>query len=193
MTYENDALACCGNGLKPIDCGYRHETYIGDDDGLIAAIGIGEQVTVGDVIDIVATLNDGLNGFDKLGCPLLHGMDVEECHGAWLVVYHVVIGKVNKEIVVWASPLKEGLATFDVTAEGWHGVPLRIVRGHIHAGIKAPAWPWLILGGIAGAVEEYVVDARDEHEIEVRLALRKRGAEVLCEPGEGLARDMFFP
>ena len=58
---------------------------------------------------------------------------------------------------------------------------------HVDGGIELPARPCGILRRIGGAVEEDVVHTGYEHQVEVGLHLRQRGAEVLGEPGERLA------
>ena len=146
------------------------------------------HVAVADVVHVITTADDGLDGVDEFRCTLLHAMDVEQRHCAWLVVNHVVERKVNQEVVVGVAPLKERLATLDILAECGHRVPLRVVRSHIHARIETPAGPFGFFGRIAGTMEEYVVHSRHEHQVEVGLALAQRCAEMFGKPCEGLAR-----
>ena len=41
-------------------------------------------------------------------------------------------------------------------------------------------------------MEIHVVDAAGKHQVDVWLALRERGAEMFCKPGEGLAAGQTF-
>ena len=111
----------CGEGLdkhvlpslfgdlqKATKGGKGHKTDIGHNDGGIAASHIIlHEIAVGDVIDIVTILDDGLDGLDELGGTLFHRVNIEKCDSAWLVVYHVVIRKIDKHIVVGFAPLEE--------------------------------------------------------------------------------------
>ena len=105
---------------------------------------------------------------------------------------HVVVGQIDKQVVVGFTPLQETLATGDVCAESRHGVPLRVLRTHIDGGVELPRGPWIVLRRVAGSVEKHVIDAGHEHQVEVGFALTERRAEMFGEPGEGLARDKAF-
>ena len=99
----------------------------------------------------------------------------------------VVDRQIDEEIVVGLPHLKKALTTGDVVEEGRGIAPDGVGGRHVHRGVELPPGPRIILGAIAGAVEEHVVDARDEHQVHVGLALREAGAEMLGEPGERLA------
>ena len=61
---------------------------------------------------------------------------------------------------------------------------------HVDRSIELPSRPRVILWRITGAVEEHVVDAGAEHQIDVGFELRERRAEMLRQPGEGLTRGV---
>ena len=193
-TGEDDLPALLGYLQEAFQGGKGHEMDIGDDDGGIPTSDLVlSQESVGDVIHIVAALDDGLHSLDELGRTLRHAVDVEERHRAGLVVEHVVVRQIHEHVVVGLAPLKERLASLHVLGESGHRRPPIIIGSHIDTGIKPPSGPRLVLGRIAGTMENDVVDTRQEHEVEVGLALGERRAEMLGEPSEGLGRRESLP
>ena len=76
-----------------------------------------EKIAVGNVVHVVAMLDDALDSFNKLRSTFIHGMNVEEGDAIWLFVNHVVEWQINEKVVVGLSPLQERLAALDVLAE----------------------------------------------------------------------------
>ena len=105
---------------------------------------------------------------------------------------HVSYRQINQEIVVWLSPLQIGLAVGDVLHQFRSIAPDAVGRTHIHRSIELPAWPWIVLRRIGGAMEEHVVYAGAEHQVHIRFHLAQGCAEVLGEPGEGFAGCIFL-
>ena len=126
---------------------------------------------------------------DELRCAALHRVDVEESEAVGLFIYHVVVREVDKQVVVGLAPLQERLASLYVLRECRHVAPLAVGRGHVDRCVEAPSWPLGFAWRIARAVEEHMVHSRDEQQVEVGLALRERGAEMLCEPCERFGRS----
>ena len=90
---------------------------------------------------------------------------------ARVLLPHVAHGQVYQEVVVGLSLLQEALATLHILHKIRCIAPDGVRRTHVDAGIELPARPWVILGRIAGAMEEHVVHAGTEHQVEVGLEL----------------------
>ena len=179
-----------------------HVAAAGNDEGFVAGSGgsfysavhhlATHQQTLGDIVAIEASLIDVEDGLDKLRRQFAHSMD-GELHEQLLGILlpHIANGQIDQEVVVGLSPLKETLAALHILHELGRITPDGVRRAHVDRGIELPAWPWIVLGRIAGAVEEHTVHTGTEHQVEVGLKLRKRCAEMLREPREGLAaREM---
>ena len=105
----------------------RHELNVWDDDGRVVTCILHfqtiarwfriEEIAVGNVVHVVAMLDDALDGFNKLRSTFIHGMNVEQSDAIWLFIYHVIEWQINEKVVVGLSPLQERLAALDVLAE----------------------------------------------------------------------------
>ena len=187
--------------LHGLDMGFhllRHVAAAGNDEGLVAGSGgclystihhlAAHQQALGDIVAIEAGLIDVEDGLDKLRCQFAHSMD-GELHEQLLGVLlpHITDGQIDQEVVVGLSPLEETLAALHILHEFGCITPDGVRGAHVDRGIELPAWPWVVLGRIASAVEEHTVHAGTKHQVEVGLKLRERCAEMLREPREGLA------
>ena len=88
--------------------------------------------------------------------------------------------QIDQEVVVGLAHLQETLTPFYVLHEEGSVAPDAVGRTHVDGSIELPPWPWVVLGGIAGAMEEDMIDTCSKHQVEVGFHLRQRGAEVLC-------------
>ena len=114
---------------------------------------------------------------EQLACILLPG---------------VAHGQQHEEIVVGLSPLQEALATLHILHEVRSIAPDAVRRTHVDAGVELPTGPLVVTRAVARAMEEHVVHAGAEHQVEVGLQLRERGAEMFGKPGKGLAAGVGF-
>ena len=161
---------------------FGHIAAAGNDKALVARASLGDKHTVliadtheqplGDVVAVEACLVDVKDRLDELGSQLAHGVD-GELHEQLTRVFlpHVAHGEVDQEIVVGLSPLQETLATLHVLHEVRSVAPDAVGRAHVDRRIELPSRPFVILGRIAGTVEENVVYSGTEHQVEVGLQL----------------------
>ena len=84
---------------------------------------------------------------------------------------HILDRQDNEEVVVGLAPLQEALATLDIFHQERSVVPDTVRRTHIDGCIKLPSGPRYVLRTIRRAVEEHVVYATGEHQVEVRFHL----------------------
>ena len=105
---------------------------------------------------------------------------------------HITNGQVDQEVVVRLSHLQERLTPFYILHHVGSIAPYRVGGRHVDGGVKLPSRPGVVLRRVACAVEENVVNATSEHQVEVGLHLRQRGAEVLRQPSEGFARGKWL-
>ena len=118
----------------------------------------------------------------------VHGMDVKLHQQFFVALFpHVVDRQIDQEVVVGSSHLQEALTPFYILHQEGGVTPDAVGRTHVNGGIELPSWPRVVLGRVCRAVEEDVVDTSGKHQVEVWLHLRQRGAEVLRQPGKGLA------
>ena len=89
-----------------------------------------------------------------------------------LLLPHVADGQVDKEVVVGLSPLQETLAALYIFHKVRCIPPDAVGRRHVDRGIELPSRPRIILGRIARAVEEHMVYAGTEHQVDIGLKLR---------------------
>ena len=180
-----------------------HDVVARNDDALVSGSGscfnhtilkgTRAEVLVADVVAVESCLVDVENHLDKLRCLLRHTVDVE-LHQPVLGILapHISYRQINQEVIVWLSPLQIGLAVGDVLHQFRSVAPDTVGRTHIHRSIELPAWPWIVLRRIGGAMEEHVVYAGAEHQVHIRFHLAQGCAEVLGEPGEGFAGCIFL-
>lgn len=71
-------------------------------------------------------------------------MDIHRQERLVLVVPDIIYRKIDKEIVVGCSHLKERLAAFDILEHILGVGPHRICRSHVGGSIELPSWPWII-------------------------------------------------
>ena len=103
-------------------------------------------------------------------------------------MHRVDEGCIDEQVVVGLSHLHEALHALDVFHQFGGVAPDTVCRTHVDGGIELPAWPGSLAWRIGGAVEQHVVDARNEELIDLGLHLRQRGTEVLRQPRHRLAR-----
>ena len=195
--------ALCLEGRDVLNHVAWHDVVAWDDDALVSGSGsrfnhtvlkgTRAEILVADVVAVESCLVDVENHLDKLRCLLRHAMDIE-LHQPVLGILapHISYRQINQEIIVWLSPLQIGLAVGDVLHQFRSVAPDAVGRTHIHRSIELPAWPWIVLRRIGGAMEEHVVYAGAEHQVHIRFHLAQGCAEVLGEPGEGFAGCIFL-
>ena len=88
-----------------------------------------------------------------------------------ILLPHIPDGQIDQEVVVGLPPLQETLAALHIFHELGGITPDGVRRAHVYRGIELPAWPGVILGRIAGAVEEHTVHSGTEHQVKVGLEL----------------------
>ena len=169
----------CGNmGLD----GLRHVAAARDNQSAIARTGCCLEHTVfvgnphqqafGDVVAIKAGTVDVEDGLDEFGSQFAHAVD-GELHEQLLRIFlpHVAYRQECEEVVVGLSPLQETLTALYIFHKVGGIAPDGVRGTHVYRGIELPAWPRIVLGRIASAVEEHVVDAGAEHQVKVGLQL----------------------
>ena len=180
-----------------------HDIVAWDDDALVAGTsssfdhtifkGTGAQVFVADVVTVETSLVDVENHLDKFRCFLRHGVDVE-LHQPVLGILapHISYWQIDQKVVVRLSPLQIGLAVGDVLHQFRCIAPDTVGRTHIHRCIELPSWPWVVFRRVGCTMEEHVVHTCAEHEVHIWFHLTQGSAEVLGEPGKGLAGGIFL-
>ena len=163
--------------------GWGHEAAAGDDEPSVGGAAAGDELPVGtaggqqqqalgDVVAVEACMVDVEDGLAELGHQPAHGVDGELheqlARGLAPCVAH---GQQHQEVVVGLSPLQEALAALHVLHEEGGVAPDAVGGAHVDGGIELPPWPRVVAGAVARAVEEHVVHARAEHEVEVGLQL----------------------
>ena len=139
------------------------------------------QLAIADIVAVVAQAVNSQDTLDEGGRMLVHGVDVklhEQLLGA--LFPHIVYRQIDQEVVVGLAHLQEALTPFYILHEEGGIAPDAVGRTHVDGSIELPPWPRVVLGGIAGAMEEDMIDTCSKHQVEVGFHLRQRGAEVLC-------------
>ena len=161
------------------------------------------QLAVADVVAVVAQTVYSKYGTYEFRSFLIHAVNVEHHQqvvaedvflslAGYSFAPHIADGQIDEEVVVGLSELQERLTPLDVLHNEGSVAPDAVRRTHIHRSIEFPSWPRVVLGRVAGAVKEYVVNATGEHQVEVGFHLRQRRTEMLCQPGECLAAGKGF-
>ena len=171
------------------ECAVARATLRDEETILIAGL---QQLRVADVVTVKT---GGLNVPHRSrngGNLLRQRVDVEQLQasliGPRVLVHGIEERGIDQQVVVGLSHLQEALAACGVVHQGRCVAPDAIGRTHVDRGIELPARPLSLLRRVGGAVEEDMVHAREEEEVEVGLHLRERHAEMLGQPGKGLAR-----
>ena len=158
----------------------RHLSRTRDDEALVAGTGFGDEHTIligdthqqalGDVVAVEAGAVDSEDGLDKFRRQAAHRMD-GELHEQfpWVLLPHIAYRQQDEEVIVGFSPLQERLAAFHILHEVGGIAPNRVRGRHINRGVEFPARPRIIFRRVARTVEEHVVDAGTEHQVEVGL------------------------
>ena len=155
------------------------------------------QDALTDIIAVIAQAVNLEDAPDKLRCLFIHFVDIkrheESCSSLGMALRpHVAQRHQDEEIVVGFPHLQKTLAALDILHQFGCITPNTVVWTHIDAGIEAPSRPCSLFRTIASAMEEHMVDATGEHQVEVGFHLRQRSAEMLGEPGESLAAYQRF-
>ena len=181
LRHDKSLVACAGGGAQQ---------------GLCPALAVdhrdcrgAEEIAFGDVVAAVAERIDGEDGAYEVGRKAVDMVYVEG-HETLLAVLapDVADGQHDEEVVVGQPRLQAPLARRHIAHQLRRVAPYRVRVRHIHRGVEFPAGPRLAGRRVAGAVQHDAVHARAEHQVEVGLHLRQRGAEMLRQPGERLAR-----
>ena len=153
----------------------------------------GHEILVAYIVAVKSEAVDLKDAFNESRSLFLHAMYVkceEQAFGAVGKTFtpHIAHREIHQIVIVGISHLKEALAACDILIQSRSVAPYRIGGAHVDRCVEFPSRPGILTRRVGSAVIEHVVHTAGEHQVDVGLHLRQRGAEVLSEPSEGLAR-----
>ena len=119
-------------------------------------------------------------------------MNIEHQQSSVLLLPHIIQRQIHKKVIIRLSHLQEALTTGYILEECGRIPPYTVRRAHIHRSIKLPTGPGSLGGRIGRAMEKRMIDAGNEHEVDIRLTLRQRRTEMLRQPSKSLRRSIRF-
>ena len=105
---------------------------------------------------------------------------------------NIVLREVEQQLIIRLTGREERLATGNIVSQRAHITPKGRRRAHIDRGIESPGRELRPLGRVGRTMKDEVIHPRGQHLVDLGLALRKGGAEMLRQPRQCLGRGGTF-